>query len=100
MAIPDPRSRKAPLERSNTWTLHPSRSNAIAVAHPAILPPTIPTWLPRTSIDYPSLFADSATAPTMIYLDLCILAVWHREAWPSVVFDDEDQLIRHGAPAP
>src|SRR5215213_8266673 len=45
--MPAPRSRSAPLDRSKTCTSQPRRARATAVAHPAMLPPTIPTVLPR-----------------------------------------------------
>lgn len=48
--MPAPRSRSAPLERSNTWTSQPSRLSAIDAAHPAMLPPMIPTVLPRIRV--------------------------------------------------
>src|SRR5215217_4009878 len=48
--MPAPRSRSAPLDRSKTWTAQPRRARATAVAHPAMLPPTIPTVLPRIRV--------------------------------------------------
>jgi len=48
--MPDPRFRRAPLDRSNTVTSHPSRPSAIAAPHPEMLPPTIPILLPSILI--------------------------------------------------
>jgi hypothetical protein len=48
MTIPAPRPSSGLRERWKTWTSQPSRRSTIAALQPAMLPPTIPTWLPAT----------------------------------------------------